>query len=82
MEDINKISISPNDDKRVKSFDSIETYAYGASKVIISKKEEIRCSNSVKRYKMINFDDVTNENMKKKKKMQIGLKFMTIHIEI
>ena len=45
MEDINKISISPNDDKRVKSFDSIETYAYGASKVIISKKEEIRCSN-------------------------------------
>ena len=82
MEDINKISISPNDDKRVKSFDSIETYAYGASKVIISKKEEIRCSNSVKRYKMINFDDVTNDNMKKKKKMQIGLKFMTIHIEI
>ena len=81
MEDINKISISPNDDKRVKSFDSIETYAYGASKVIINKKEEIGCSNSVKRYKMINFDDVTNENMKKKI-MQIGLKFMTIHIEI
>ena len=72
MEDINKISISPNDDKRVKSFDSIETYAYGASKVIISKKEEIRCSNSVKRYKMINFDDVTNENMKKKKKCKLA----------
>ena len=66
MEDINKISISPKDDKRVQSVDSIETYAYGASKVIVSKKEEIRCSNSIKRYKMINFDDVTNENIKKK----------------
>ena len=39
MEDINKISISPKDDKRVQSVDSIETYAYGASKVIVSKKE-------------------------------------------
>ena len=64
----------------MQSVDSIETYAYGASKVIVSKKEEIRCSNSIKRYKMINFDDVTNENIKKK--MQIGLKFMTIHTEI
>ena len=69
MEDINKISISPKDDKRVQSVDSIETYAYGASKVIVSKKEEIRCSNSIKRYKMINFDDVTNENIKKKCKL-------------
>ena len=69
MEDINKISIIPKDDKRVQSVDSIETYAYGASKVIVSKKEEIRCSNSIKRYKMINFDDVTNENIKKKCKL-------------
>ena len=27
-EEINKIAISPNDDKRMKSIDSIETYAY------------------------------------------------------
>ena len=80
MEDINKISISANGDKRVESVDSIETYAYGASKVIISEKEELKCSNSIKRYKIINFDDVTNEKIKKI--MQIGLKFMTIHTEI
>ena len=28
---------------------SIETYAYGASKFIISEKEEIKCNNIMKR---------------------------------
>ena len=30
---------------------------------------------------MINFDDVTGENMKKKKKKKIGLKFLISHIK-
>ena len=42
----------------------IQTYAYGQSKYLLSKKEEIKWSNIKKRYKkMINFDDV----IKKKK---------------
>ena len=40
-----------NDNKRMQSTDSIETYAYGTSKDVVSKKEEMKCSNIIKRYK-------------------------------
>ena len=50
-EEINKIALSSNDDKRMQSVDSIETYAYGTSKDLVSEKEEIKCSNIIKRYK-------------------------------
>ena len=43
--------ISSNDDKRMQSIDSIETYAYGTSKDLLSGKEEIKCNNIIKRYK-------------------------------
>ena len=52
----------------MQSIDSIETYAYGMRKDLVSEKKEIKCKNLIKRYnitKMINFDDVTTENMKK-----------------
>ena len=35
----------------MQSIDSIEAYAYGTSKNIVSKKEEIKCDNIIKRYK-------------------------------
>ena len=35
----------------MQSTDSIETYAYGTSKGLISEKEEITSNNIVKRYK-------------------------------
>ena len=50
-EEINKIALSSNDDKRMQSIDSIETYAYGTSKYLVSDKEEIKCNNIIKRYK-------------------------------
>ena len=31
--------------------DSIETYAYGTSKNLLSEKEEIKCNSIIKRYK-------------------------------
>ena len=43
--------LSWNDDKRMESIDSIETYVYGTSKNLVSEKEEIKCSNIIKRYK-------------------------------
>ena len=49
--EVNKIELSSNDDKRMQSFDSIETYAYGMSKDLVSEKEEIKCSNIIKWYK-------------------------------
>ena len=35
----------------MQSTDSIETYAYGISKGLVSKKEEIKCNNVIKQYK-------------------------------
>ena len=32
----------------MQSIDSIETYAYGASKDLVSDKEQIKCSNIIK----------------------------------
>ena len=64
-EEINKIALSSNDDKRMQSIDLIETYRYRTSKDLVSEKEEIKCNHIIKRYKkMINFDDDTKENIK------------------
>ena len=35
----------------MKSIDSIETYAYGKRKDLVSEREEIKCNNIMKRYK-------------------------------
>ena len=48
---INKIDLSSNDDKTMQSIDSIEAYAYGTSKDLVSEKEENKCDNIIKRYK-------------------------------
>ena len=50
-EEINMIALSSNDDERMQSIDSMETYAYGTSKYLVSDKEEIKCNNIIKRYK-------------------------------
>ena len=44
--------------------DSIETYAYGTRKGLVSEKQPIKCKNIINDTKMINFDDVTEEKMK------------------
>ena len=43
-EEINKITLSSDNDKRTHSVDMIETYAYGTSKDLVSMKEEINCN--------------------------------------
>ena len=35
----------------MQSIDSVETYAYGTSKYLVSEKEEIECNNIIKQYK-------------------------------
>ena len=52
-EEINKIALSSHDDKRMQSIDSIEKYAYGMSKDPVCKKEEIKCNNIIKQYKIV-----------------------------
>ena len=50
-EEINKIALNSNDDKRIKSIDFRETYAYSTSNGPVNEKEEIKCNNIIKRYK-------------------------------
>ena len=52
---INKSALSSNDGKRIQSIDSIETYAYGMTKDLVCKKEEIKCNNITTQYKNIQF---------------------------
>ena len=37
----------------MQSIVSIETYAYGTSKDLVSEKEEIKCNNEIKQYKKL-----------------------------
>ena len=58
-EEINKIALSSNNDKRMQS------YAYRTSKDLVSDKEKIKCNNIIKLYKkIINIDDVIKEETK------------------
>ena len=52
-EEINKIALSSNDDKRIQSIDLIEKYAHGTSKDLVCKKEGIKCDNITKQYKNV-----------------------------
>ena len=38
IEKVKKIALLANEDKRIQSIDSIETYAYGTSKILVYKK--------------------------------------------
>ena len=52
-EEINIIALSSNDDKRIQSIDSIETYAHGINKGLMWKKEKIKRINIRKQYKNV-----------------------------
>ena len=48
----------------MQSIDSLETYGYRMNKDLVCKKEEIKCNNIIKQYKMFNFDYITKEDIK------------------
>ena len=50
-EEINQIALSSNDNKRMQSIDSMEIYAYGAIKDLISEKELIKFCHIIKQFK-------------------------------
>ena len=51
--EINKTFLSSNNNKRMPSIDSIETYAYETSKHVVCKKEKIKRNDIKKQYKNI-----------------------------
>ena len=40
-----------NDDKRIRTFVSKNLCVYGTNKDLASEREEIKCNNTIKRYK-------------------------------
>ena len=46
-EEIIKIALSSNDEKRMQSIDLIKTHAYGARKDLLSEKEVIKCNTII-----------------------------------
>ena len=49
--EISKIALNANDYERMKSIYSVETYAFGLSKDLVSEKDETKCNNIINRYK-------------------------------
>ena len=56
--------MNANDDKRIKSLDSIATYAFGTSRDLVCEKEVIRCNNIMQQYKFDLIYFVIQENIK------------------
>ena len=50
-EEINKIALSSNDDKRLQSINLVQTYAYWTNKNLLHKKKKIKRQNIIKQYK-------------------------------
>ena len=50
-EEIYKIALSSDGDKRMQSIDSIEPYAHRTNKDLVSEHEEIKCNNIINQYK-------------------------------
>ena len=56
FEEVIKIALSGNDDKKIQSVDSMEISAYGTSKDLVCRKEEIKYKYIISNTKMINYD--------------------------
>ena len=65
-EEINKIALSSNDDKRMQSIDSIEAFADSTSNDLLwkKKKEELKCNNIIKQHKNVLLDYITKKDIK------------------
>ena len=60
-EEINKIALSSNDDKRLQTYDKITTYPYRTNAFKLCESEMLGKNYKIN-IKMINFDNCTNEN--------------------
>ena len=50
LKKLQRLHLSANDDKRIQSIESIETYTYETNKYIRYKNEEIKNSNIINRF--------------------------------
>ena len=61
-EEVNKIALSANNDKRIQEINLVETFEYETRKDLVFKKKEIKCNDIIKKYKNL-LTDVTEGNI-------------------
>ena len=71
-EQINKIALNSNDDKRLQIFDKITTYSYGTNAFKLCE------SKMISKIQMVNFDDYANENKPPQELRSHDLKWLFI----
>ena len=77
-EEVKKITLNANDDRRIQLIYLIEIYEYGTNDEITQRKEEIKCNNIIKQYKKW-LILMTLQNKKQIGIIQIGHNILIIH---
>ena len=72
-EEVDKIALSSNDDKRVQTFDKVTTYPYGTNPFMVCENEmllkKIKKKKKKKNKLSIKMVKITNENFQSNKKL-------------
>ena len=77
-EEVNKITLNANDDRRIQLIYLIEIYEYGTNDEITQRKEEIKSNNIIKQYKKW-LILMMLQNKKQIGIIQIGRNILIIH---
>ena len=73
-EEINKIALSSNDNKRLETFDKIITYPYGTNTIKVCKSEMLRVLEAKAKLKMLSKECESETYVKEKEKCEMFLK--------
>ena len=75
-EEVNKIALTSNDDKRIQTFDKVTTYLYGTNAFMVCKNEMLLKKNKVMRDKVkhrLDMDDYLSALMDRSKNLKSNI---------
>ena len=81
IEQINKISLSSNDDKGLQTFDKITTYPYGTNAIKVCESEMLRVFEAKAKLKMLSKECEIETYVKEKEKCEMFLKYVKTKCE-
>ena len=73
-EEVNKIALNSNDDKRLQTFDKIITYPYGTNAIIVCESEMLKVLEAKVKLKMLSKKCESETYVKEKEKCEMFLK--------
>ena len=74
--EINKIALSSNDDKRLRTFDRVTTYPYRTNAIKVCKTEMLRVFKAKAKLKMLSKECESEAYVKEKEKCEMFLKYV------